>query len=216
MIQIHKMLVTPEMARDWLANQAVNRTIIWGWVHFLCSEMKAGDWLSDGVECISFNVDNKLIDGQHRLLALLEFGEPICMAVALGVTDYLGLQKPRTLPDILQIRKGEKFTNDQVATIKVFVGDPHIAPLTLSRTYKRYRSAIDFAIECLRPKREFVSNSNVAAAVARAYYRESHTRLREFGKVLTSEVSHGDDDIAAIRLMRQLRRGPPPVPAFDI
>lgn len=69
-----KMLVTPEMAKEWLRANDKNRNLRANVVIDFTRDMLNGAWEYNG-ETISFSWDGFLLDGQHRLTALVEAGK---------------------------------------------------------------------------------------------------------------------------------------------
>lgn len=63
--------VTPALAEQWLGTMAHNRKLSGQLVERLASMMKQGLWVFDGSP-VRFNVDGELVDGQHRLWAIVE------------------------------------------------------------------------------------------------------------------------------------------------
>ena len=77
------ILVTPAMAKEWLKkNTKQNRSIRRYVRQKYLSSMAAGQWQECNGETIKFDRDGNLIDGQHRLEALIEFGKPLWFLVA--------------------------------------------------------------------------------------------------------------------------------------
>jgi hypothetical protein len=100
-------LVTPEMARNWLGERIRTRNMRVTKVSEYALDMKEGRW--HVAAALVFNVDGRLIDGQHRLEAVVEYGESVLFNVvrnavpeALLVVDT-GIK--RLLADFLRIRK---------------------------------------------------------------------------------------------------------------
>lgn len=80
------MLITPEKARAMLGLNLNNRHIRKTHVLRLSNEMEQGRW-RDGVDCIGFSNKGRLINGQHRLAAVLKSGRSIEADVKFGVED---------------------------------------------------------------------------------------------------------------------------------
>ena len=77
--------VTPEVAQHWLTFNHANRHIVLGKLHQFQTDMERGAWLNDGAP-IRF-APNKLLDGQHRLTALIQVGLTLPMVVIYGLED---------------------------------------------------------------------------------------------------------------------------------
>jgi hypothetical protein len=74
------MMVTPEMARSWLSNQVRNRKLIMSHVKYLANEIRQGRWRLSP-QGIAFGDNGQLLDGQHRLRAIIEAGIAVKMLV---------------------------------------------------------------------------------------------------------------------------------------
>lgn len=80
--------VSPEMAEAWLAGQKKNRKIRRRHVEALKRDMLRGDWRLTG-QGISVDSEGCLIDGQHRLTAVVEAGVGVPMFVFSGFAAEL-------------------------------------------------------------------------------------------------------------------------------
>jgi hypothetical protein len=80
------ILVTPHLAEQWLAANADNRRIRPSHVDNLAEEMRTGRWRVTH-QGIAFSSAGRLIDGQHRLHAILASGQPCTLAVFTGLDD---------------------------------------------------------------------------------------------------------------------------------
>ena len=78
--------VTPEMAAQWLeTHNTGNRSIRLAHVTRLASDMSDGNWVASNGESIKFDIDGRLVDGQHRLSACVLANIPISCLVVRGV-----------------------------------------------------------------------------------------------------------------------------------
>lgn len=84
-ITVKIVLITREIARKWLTVNPVNRAIRRGNLERLMGALKAGSWAHVNGETIVFADDGTLLDGQHRLQAVVETGIPITSLVVWGV-----------------------------------------------------------------------------------------------------------------------------------
>lgn len=79
------LLVTPEQAAKWLAqNSASQRKISQPAVESYAHAMRTGQWKLTH-QGIAFNQTGELIDGQHRLSAVVRSGRPVSMMVTTGL-----------------------------------------------------------------------------------------------------------------------------------
>lgn len=98
--------INPDRAKAMLGNSHANRNLRRGWVSLLARDMKAGRWQKTG-QAIIISLDGKLLDGQHRLHAIIESGQTIEIAVATGIADdafhSIDTGRPRNAADVLGI-----------------------------------------------------------------------------------------------------------------
>lgn len=77
--------ITPDLAEKYLEANTANRTLRQNHVYKLASDIKGGRWHLNG-SSIVFNGDGTLLDGQHRLAAIVHAGEPVDVLVVRGVS----------------------------------------------------------------------------------------------------------------------------------
>src|SRR5579884_3546217 len=77
------MLVTPEIAREWLTHNVKNRTLSEDSANALARDIKSGNWLTTH-QGIAFNDRNELMDGQHRLEAIIRANKAAILMVTIG------------------------------------------------------------------------------------------------------------------------------------
>jgi hypothetical protein len=82
----YAMLVTPEMAAAWLTANTANRAVRRSHAVSLARLMRAGEWRLTH-QGVAFDRSGHLIDGQHRLLAIVEAGVPVEILVFVDCPD---------------------------------------------------------------------------------------------------------------------------------
>lgn len=109
--------ITPGKAKRYLTCNKINRTVRELTVSAYARDMKMGNWLVTH-QGIAFDDKGNLIDGQHRLLAIIESGSIVKMAVTRGLpqTHFNGTEiftmdvvdrgKTRTTGDQLTVLHG--------------------------------------------------------------------------------------------------------------
>lgn len=111
--------ITPALAQRWLNTQHVNRSPRQTYVDQLAGAMERGEWELNG-EAIVLDATGNLLDGQHRLLAVVQSGKTIRSVVVEGVDAKafatIDSGRSRTLKDVLQIR-GEGFAGHLAAAL---------------------------------------------------------------------------------------------------
>lgn len=80
------MEITPEIAADWLGVNRSNRRLRDPRVIKLAKDIELGRWDDLNGETLKFASDGELLDGQHRLAAVLVANIPIKSYVAFGVS----------------------------------------------------------------------------------------------------------------------------------
>ncbi len=103
-LRFEVLYVTPAMAKRWLeTNIENNRIVRESKVDLYVSDMRGGRWRNTG-ETIKFNPDGKLIDGQHRLQALIESG-------VSGVTMSIAFDVPNDALEVIDTGAARRFAD---------------------------------------------------------------------------------------------------------
>lgn len=113
--------VTPKLAESWLGKNKRNRNLRPRVVDAYVRDMLAGHWQLTG-EAVKFDTDGNLIDGQHRLSAVVDAGITVPMFVVEGVEsraqDVLDTGSRRTTADSLKL-DGYRNTTVLAATARL-------------------------------------------------------------------------------------------------
>lgn len=72
-MKVQEEIITPETAKSWLLKNVHNRPLRDGLVTTYATDMANEQWQSNG-ESIKFSSEGELLDGQHRLAAVI-FGK---------------------------------------------------------------------------------------------------------------------------------------------
>lgn len=164
------------MARDWLDSRAPNRAISPGIVSMYAAEMKAGNWKKTH-QAIAFDSNGQLVDGQHRLSAILDSGVTITLQVCRGMISEdciaVDMHKKRSVPDSLTI-SGFKTDKDCVAAANAIWSV--LCPTFFSPTIFQIKEIIsinkagmDFLVCNRKNKARYLSISQFYAAVVIAH-----------------------------------------------
>lgn len=111
--------VTPEMAARWLENNPSNRPVNWVVMGRYAAAIKRGDWVFNG-DSIRFDANGQLLDGQHRLRAIIDAD----IAITTGVVRGLAPETQETMD------QGMRRTFVQVLQMRGFVGAHNLAAVT--------------------------------------------------------------------------------------
>lgn len=104
-MELKTVSITPELAKEWLDKSNYgNRNIDKERVRVYAYAMKKGNWLLTP-EAIAFTHDGRLLNGQHRLLAVVEADIPVSFSVIIGASEdsfsVIDTGKNRTVGQIL-------------------------------------------------------------------------------------------------------------------
>lgn len=112
---------TPQMAEEQLRRNASNRKLRHHNVEQFCSAMSNGEWMING-ETIKIDQQGNLIDGQHRLSAIMLLGKPIELLVHRGLSKEafktIDTGMRRSKPDTLYLL-GYKDVNQLSAAFSI-------------------------------------------------------------------------------------------------
>jgi hypothetical protein len=212
-----KEFVTPEMAFEWLSHNENNRNLRPTDVEYLRQCILSGSWRVTH-QGIAFYEDGTLADGQHRLNAIVEADVGVWVNVTRGMplenADAIDRGIPRNNKDHLHFR-GVKSDTRTVATCVCMINQyfvqrsdncerwskRRLRPEQFAKFYDAFAEAIDFA---------YSSNKRLhacaVAAVASAWFTESHERLAQFLAILATGSAADPADHAAIRLRDYLMK----------
>lgn len=100
--------ITPEMATEYLATQGINRNVRKRHVAKMARDMNNGNWRWTG-EPISFDTSGALLDGQHRLKAVIMSGTTqkflVLRNLESAVRDVVDTGAARTMADVLRMHE---------------------------------------------------------------------------------------------------------------
>lgn len=113
--------VTPSKAKEWLARNVDNRRLRENVVTGLSDAIRRGEWILSH-QGIAFGKSGKLLDGQHRLHAIVEAGMAAPMMVTWNVDDeafkVTDIGTKRQASDILDISTGHAAVARFIAVVE--------------------------------------------------------------------------------------------------
>lgn len=120
-MRIERVLVTPELATTWLEHNDGNRYLGTPAVAELANAMLNGTFKLTH-QPIAITPDGRLLDGQHRLSAVVLSGQSVWMTVAYDADpdtfDVIDAGKRRSAADVLGIRTGYHYAVLNSATAR--------------------------------------------------------------------------------------------------
>jgi len=119
------LTITPSLATEWLEqSQFDNRRLDDAKVQGIARDIKEGRWNFDG-NPIRFDLNGNVIDGQHRLWAIMASGQDVYAGVMHGLAqstkDTIDTGKPRSVADVLHFN-GHKNTSLLATVARMSIG----------------------------------------------------------------------------------------------
>lgn len=177
--------VTPAMARAWLVgNNKRNRKLRETTSAAYAQDMRNGDWLLNH-QGLAFNTAGELIDGQHRLSAVVESGCTVKMLVSHGwpaattrrakLMDTVDRGAARSIADMLGLQHGvgtPRYVVIAATALARVCANPKrsrkmTTPMVLG-VIEAFSAGIKFAAE-RRPRMTGLRQANVLGAMALGY-----------------------------------------------
>lgn len=204
--------VTPEMAKKYLEKNIPNRPFSAAHAASLSRDIKAGKWQLTH-QGIAFDENGFLIDGQHRLNAIILAGVGIYMFVtrqlSAGAKLNVDNHKARKPSHSLSIARGTRITDDRIAIIKAAIAycnnsayDKRITNIELDALYDQFTNAFEW-IDATFPvwREKGVTSATVKCAVALAwFYVKDLSRLQEFVDIMCGKkLPENSGDSAALK-----------------
>lgn len=186
-------LITPEIAQTYIDNQRTNRKIRQAHVSRLVDDMVNGRWQSMS-DPIKFDDKNRLIDGQHRLSAVIKSKIPQKFIVLRGYNTesmlLLDTGLKRNTANIGQVR-GLDIDNSDCATVNHLslpLQQDKLSELRQLEIFESYYDGIKFIGNLTSRVRGGTSkdagyiypNAPLRALLAKAFYYENHQDLSAF------------------------------------
>jgi hypothetical protein len=211
--------VTPEVATTWLRLNKSNRPLRGGTIQRFVRMMNAGLFKQDHPDHIMFDTDGWLINGQHRLHAIVRSQTTQEMRVLRHVpremAHAIDIGIRRTIEDSVYIAKGDKVDRVGLRLLTRFAGGgwTHTSgnlPYTredLIALYDRYAEVLSAIGAMFIEHGQGQIRTVVRALVARAWVARTQERARihEFVAVIcTGRYIHPDDDSAGLLLRDHL------------
>jgi hypothetical protein len=191
--------VTPELAKAWLERNVVNRKLRRSHAKKLAWDIRRGRWDLTH-QSIAFNTEGWLIDGQHRLHAIIEAGVSVWLYVSFNVAarfaSAIDVGIIRTAGDVLG--RSNRDTAVCNALIQLETRSKSSAPVSkLEEVFEENRWAFDWARKAL-PMRRGITAGLVAGFVYA--YPAAPTHVSAFTEAFNDFTgSDGTDPVVVLR-----------------
>jgi hypothetical protein len=191
--------VTPQMASGYLATNDGNRRVRKSHVAYFAGLIERGEWLATH-QGIALSSSGRLLDGQHRLLAVVETGRAVPFMVAFDVPDEtftaLDTGLIRNVSDVLSLPKS--VASVALALLRVCV--PYVGktpPQRVRQVVDAVGDLINDVIESTARKRLFSTSAIQAAAVYAILNGEDKARVLGILKDLSAHNFSGLPSVAS-------------------
>ena len=166
--------ITPDVAKEMLRKNKDNRKITQAASAFLVKQMEQGKWRFTA-DPIQFSDKGRLIDGQHRLDAIVKSGKAQTMLVAYNVPDdhqnVIDTGKNRSAGDVLYMHGIQNHTI-AAALIKTYMRFSR--NITSYGGDKKHVASNEDVLKAYKERPKFFASATLEA---QAYYKNSNQLL---------------------------------------
>lgn len=214
-MKIQIMDVTPEMAKRWLERNTENRNVNHARVKAIARDIKDGHWdcTHQGIAIAS---DGTLVDGQHRLMAIVQANKTVRVPVAMNApkSTHIDSGAIRSLTNRIQMGTNgldwvNKNTTAAVRVINSMFSSLHLTnEETLREWLNAYKIQVQGAMSCV--KHTSVPNlgsSGISAGFITALINGVPEQyLHDFAEVMYSSYAQKPQDIYPISLRDEISK----------
>lgn len=208
--------VNPSLAEEWLKTNTFNRLVSKGSVERYARDMASGNWRLNH-QGIAFDSEGVLVDGQHRLFAVIKSGVTVEMMVTFGA-DRVGIDelRVRKTSDVIKFGKlSEWIDRRQVEIAKQMIGlcteksskAEAFSTSDIVIFAEKNKDAIMFSHALFTSNVKGISTAAARAVIATASYHYEKNDLKEFVDTLYSGISTSPDRSAAIKCRDLMLQG---------
>lgn len=215
--------ITPAIAQRYLDTMRKNRNLRDHKVSAMVAAIVSGKFHLTH-QGIGFHLDGSLVDGQHRLTAIVRSGVAVQMTVTRGLTDealaHVDEIQPRTTADRFTMG-GYEISKNLVAVVRAiwsayalqqwgyaWSSAPSKCDEDVLLSFAQFHEkAVYFAADNGKVSAKGVTHACVRAAIAAAWYTQDRARLTSFKEHLAGGIINGPEDTAASRLREWLLTG---------
>lgn len=202
--------ITPEEAKGWLTHaNGNNRKLMEGYISYLAKEMKEGHWRLTH-QGIAFDSQGNLVDGQHRLAAIVKSNKSVKMLVTTdlpigrfpiidrGVSRSISVltNLPNSLTEIYGL-----------LYIMTTTGPGRLSPDTILSLHEKLGVYSGELLNCCGTKTRFFSSAPIkaAAVIALGVGENNDYVLNTYRNLVLQNLE--SLPLVALSLVRQYNRG---------
>lgn len=203
------VVVTPEMAKQWLQKNSFNRPLKPKLVDNYVRQIESGNWHRTH-QGIAFDEEGTVLDGQHRLHAIVKTGQPQPMLIFLNENqsnhESIDGGKQRTLLDVVRLELlDDTIKGRHICVLKeMWAGrycknQNHLSATEIINMYRRHHLVVRFAVDML--DNSIADNTTLLAVIARACHTVPKDKLLEFCNIIRT----GSGDHPSAKLVLEFR-----------
>lgn len=176
-------LITPEMAAEMLKGNFDNRSINMGRVKDIAQSIKNGTWIPNN-DAIVIAMSGRVLNGQHRLTAIVSSATPVIALVMVGADDAMRVTmdtgRPRAAHDVIDEDRSI------VSVVKILLRvraidmrweNRYTSPHRLKPLIDFIRDAHDLTVIKHPNRRKIANSAHVKAAFCYSYFDRLDRRL---------------------------------------
>jgi len=185
--------VTPDMARNMLASNPINRRISERAVSDLSKAILNNDWQITH-QGIAFYDDGSLADGQHRLTAVVKANVPVHMMITKGLAKDAAMSidsgRRRSLIDGVKISGAAPWMEAKHINLVPIITQPkRLTDMQKLDFLVGMKPYVEFATDAFVSNRRYLTGSIVHAALTMAaYHKEDPEKLKRFARVFLDGI----------------------------
>ena len=185
--------VTPDMARNMLNSNPVNRRLSERAVSDLAKAILNNDWQITH-QGIAFYDDGTLADGQHRLTAVVKANVPVYMMITKGLSKEAAMSidsgRRRSLIDGVKISGAAPWMEAKhINLVPIIVHPKRLTDMQKLEFLVGMKPYVEFATDAFVSNRRYLTGSIIHAALTMAaYHGEDTEKLKRFARVLLDVI----------------------------
>jgi len=217
-VDVKAVMVSPERATELLERNTLNRSMSQSWADELSAIMKAGKFVLSN-DAVAIAADGRVLNGQHRLWAVVDSGVSVPLLVAEGIDEdaqlVMDVGRKRTLFDAVKVGSdpaAQRRVVQVAARMHQGLSSYYrkIANQDVPAIYEMHKDAAQFAVDAfskIKKRSPGIDQLGVLAVVGRVFYtRGTKGRLLEFAETMVTGLPKDvKRDQAAILLRDFLR-----------
>jgi hypothetical protein len=207
-----RVIVTPACAARAMKLNIGNRYPRRSNVEYLALVISTGDWRDDHPQGLSFSDTGKLIDGQHRLMAVQKAGRPVIARVDTGcdqiLKQHLDIGVSRNVADRTEFsedkRVNKRLTEIVRALCVVKCGDAKKMPISFyEAVYSCWKTEVDVVAQYYLQNKHRTTTKGLLRTGTCAAYVEAVRKDKEWAIRFIDSVSFPDGELQQGRALRE-------------